>query len=69
MDLYNFSPEQMRALKDLARERIEWDRRPPLLKVADLITVLVIITAIAFGIITTIVVWSNLEVFGVNITG
>lgn len=69
MNLYPFNHEETMALSALARERIQRDREPLLAQVVEVIVLLAMLTAFAFSIVTTIVVWSHMEVFGVNITG
>ncbi len=70
MNPYGFTPEELRALAVLARNKIREDNAPLLETIVVFIIALAFIVAFAFGIITTIIVLSNLELFGnVNITG
>jgi hypothetical protein len=69
MNPYEFSPEEEHALHTLAREKLREMNAPLWETLVLLIMALALMAAIAFSIITTIVVWSNMELFSANISG
>jgi hypothetical protein len=69
MNLHEFNDHEMWALHKLAREKLEEERRPLWDTIGQAIIFLALMAATSFSIVTTIVVWSNMELFAVNISG